>query len=315
MKEGMFNMYGIIDIGSNSMHLNIYKKEAGKTNIIFNKEISAGLASYVLHGRMTPEGIDKACKVLHEFQILLQQFNIEAYAFATAALRDADNSQEAIEEITRRTGIQVYVLSSEREAELDFIGASRSMPEHTDSLFVDIGGASTELVVAKDGKMVKSFTIRAGSLNMYNKHVSDLIPNRKERKAIEKEIQEALLANPEFAEGEYPNICGIGGTVRAAGKLNNDIFGLPADSMEINASNIKKLIKMLENDEEEDLVSSDTLDILVRLVPDRVRTILPGMIILHTLIRHYHTKTIQISTTGVREGYLYSHVLGEEAEK
>ena len=116
-------MYGIIDIGSNSMHLNIYKRENGKTSMVFTKETAAGLASYVLHGRMTPDGIDKACEVLRDFHLLLEQFNIEAYAFATAALRDADNCQEAIDEITRRTGIQVYILSSEREAELDFIGA------------------------------------------------------------------------------------------------------------------------------------------------------------------------------------------------
>ena len=241
-------MYGIIDIGSNSMHLNIYKRENGKTSMVFTKETAAGLASYVLHGRMTPDGIDKACEVLRDFHLLLEQFNIEAYAFATAALRDADNCQEAIDEITRRTGIQVYILSSEREAELDFIGASTAMNVH-DSLFVDIGGASTELVIAKDGQIESSFSMRIGSLNMYNKHVADLIPTHKERKAIEKEVLEALSADPAFSQGEHPNICGIGGTIRAAGKLNNDIFGLPADSMEINASNIKKIIKMLENDE------------------------------------------------------------------
>ena len=71
---------------------------------------------------------------------------------------------------------------------------------------------------------------------------------------------------------------------------------------------------MLENDEEDDLVSSDTLDILVRLVPDRVRTILPGLIILHTIIKLYKSRSIQISTAGVREGYLYSKLV-DEAQK
>ena len=144
---------------------------------------------------------------------------------------------------------------------------------------------------------------------METRHVADLIPTHKERKAIEKEVLDALAQDPVFSQGIHPNICGIGGTIRAAGKLNNDIFGLPADSMEINASNIKKIIKMLENDEEDDLVSSDTLDILVRLVPDRVRTILPGLIILHSIIKLYKSKTVQISTAGVREGYLYSKIM------
>lgn len=301
-------MYGIIDIGSNTIHLNIYKRENGKTILILNKETTAGLASYVLHGRMTPAGIEKAVEVLIDFHSLLSQFNIEAYAFATAALRDADNSQEAIDEITRRTGIPIYVLSGEREAELDFIGANSSM-QIDDSLFVDIGGASTELVIAQNGSISKTFTMPIGSLNMYNRHVSDLIPDRKERKTIEQEVLAALNTDSELSNGEHPEICGIGGTIRAAGKINNDLFGLPAENMDINAANIKKIIKLLENDEEEELVSSDTLDTLVRLVPDRVRTILPGLIILHTIIRHFKSRIVHISTAGVREGYLYSHVL------
>ena len=266
------------------------------------------MASYVLHGRMTPAGIEKAVEVLIDFHSLLSQFNIEAYAFATAALRDADNSQEAIDEITRRTGIPIYVLSGEREAELDFIGANSSM-QIDDSLFVDIGGASTELVIAQNGSISKTFTMPIGSLNMYNRHVSDLIPDRKERKTIEQEVLAALNTDSELSNGEHPEICGIGGTIRAAGKINNDLFGLPAENMDINAANIKKIIKLLENDEEEELVSSDTLDTLVRLVPDRVRTILPGLIILHTIIRHFKSRIVHISTAGVREGYLYSHVL------
>lgn len=45
--------------------------------------------------------------------------------------------------------------------------------------------------------------------------------------------------------------------------------------------------KLLENDEVDNLISSETLDILLKIVPDRARTILPGMIILNTLIKHF----------------------------
>ena len=107
-------------------------------------------------------------------------------------------------------------------------------------------------------------------------------------------------------------ICGVGGTLRAASRLNNELFDLAPDNLEINAANIKKIIKLLENDEEDELLSIDTLEILLKVVPDRVRTVLPGLIILHTLIKYFSIKTIQISCTGVREGYLYDHVLKKE---
>ena len=58
----------------------------------------------------------------------------------------------------------------------------------------------------------------------------------------------------------------------------------------------------------------NTLRKILRVVPDRVHTIIPGMLILDTIIRYFDSEVIFISNYGVREGYLYSKVLGEEWE-
>ena len=48
---------------------------------------------------------------------------------------------------------------------------------------------------------------------------------------------------------------------------------------------------------------------LLKVVPDRVRTVLPGMIILYTLVKHFHSDYVEVTRAGVRDGYLYRYVL------
>ncbi len=306
-------MYGIIDIGSNTIRLNIYKITDGQVTLLLNKKNTAGLASYVKNKQMLPAGIEKATEVLTDFKFLLEHFGIQnVYAFATAALRNVENSAKAVEEIVARSGVPIVVLPGEKEAELDFVGAT-SIMKADDGLLVDIGGASTELVIYKNNKILKAYSMPIGSLNMYNEHVSHLLPTRKERKAIKQTVLAQIAKDADLKHGDYPHICGVGGTIRAMGKLNNELFNLPQTTKEVKAPNIKKIIKLLENDEDDNLLSSDTLDILLKIVPDRVRTILPGMIILHTIVKHFHGETVFISSAGVREGYLYAEVLKKNA--
>ncbi|MBO6179372.1 MAG: phosphatase [Selenomonadaceae bacterium] len=301
-------MYAIIDVGSNTVRLNIYKYEFGRLSFVLSRKESVGLASYVKNGAMMRAGIHRVAAVLAEFRELLEDLSIEhIYAFATAALRNATNSKEAVEEVENRSGLKLDVISGEEEARLDFIGASTAV-NITDGLLVDIGGGSTELVPYKDGKMLHAVSIPMGSLNTYNNFVSNILPTKAERKAIKQAVLVEIGKHPEFEGGIYPTICGVGGTARAANKLNIDLFQLDIGNSKIKSPNLKKMIKLLENDESK-LVPVETLDILLRVVPDRVRTLLPGMIVLYTIAKYFKSDIIEVTNAGVRDGYLREHVL------
>lgn len=307
-------MYAIVDVGSNTVRLNIYKMEYGQPVPVLSRKESVGLASYVRNGQMLPAGIQLVTEVLSSFKVLLEGLKISnVHVFATAALRNAKNSKAAVGEIIKNSGLDVKVISGEMEAELDFIGASHALDNMESGILVDIGGGSTELVPYKDGKMLTAISLPFGSLNTYDKFVANILPTAKERKAIKKAVTEALKKLPdEFGKGAYPVICGVGGTARAANKLAIDMFRLPAEETSINVINLGKMIKILEN-REKDSVPVDALDILVRVIPYRVRTILPGMIILQTIAKYFGSETIEVTESGVREGYLYKFVVnGEE---
>lgn len=75
------------------------------------------------------------------------------------------------------------------------------------------------------------------------------------------------------------------------------------------------MVKKLENRENKKLVPRETLETLLKVVPERVRTIMPGMIILNTIVKYFNVQSIYVSRAGVREGYLYKQVLTKEGEQ
>ena len=161
----------IIDIGSNSMRLTVYEIVGEKFKILFREKSMAGLAGYVEEGRLSAEGIARACSGLLEFRERLAALDILNVAvFATASLRNIFNTAEAVWAIQTATGFSVEVLSGTEEALLGYYGAELEASSPSGA-FLDIGGGSTEVVVFDRGAPVQSASFRVGSLSLYRSYV------------------------------------------------------------------------------------------------------------------------------------------------
>ena len=305
-------MYAIVDIGSNTMRLVIFKvEEDGRPRVLLNKKEMAELASFIKDGMMMAEGIDRACYILDSFNLLSKDLGIKKmHVFATASLRNISNSQAAVSEIEDRTGVPITLLSGEQEAEYDFVGAARTI-DLKSGLLVDIGGGSTELVVYENLQMVEGVSLPIGSLSMYTKYVKHLFPTKKERRQIESCVKEMLKKYGVDKMSDCESVCGVGGTIRNVDKLNSYYYKLSRNNRFILAENLEWMVKKLENREEKRFVARETLETLLNVVPERVRTILPGMIILNTIVKYFGIKNIYVSRAGVREGFLYRQVLNK----
>jgi exopolyphosphatase/guanosine-5'-triphosphate,3'-diphosphate pyrophosphatase len=64
-----------------------------------------------------------------------------------------------------------------------------------------------------------------------------------------------------------------------------------------------------------EIISKENLELLLKVVPERIKTIIPGLIILDTLASQFQSETITVSKSGVREGYLYDKVLKKKIIK
>ena len=304
-------IHGIIDIGSNTVRMAVYRIEYGKLELLLKKKHAVGLAAYVKENRMTQEGIDRACEVLEEFRLFLTTFRIEhVTAFTTAALRNVENSAEAVGEISARTGIAVQVLSGDEEATFDFIGATYSM-QSEDGILVDIGGASTEIVHYRARQILHVSSLPLGSLAMYTKYVEGLLPSRAELADIAAETKQIIEAVEPLRGLCYAELCGIGGTFKGTKQLKNALYNLPERHERVALQNIESMLAQFACDA--GAVSNEVLDVLINVVPERIKTILPGMMIAKCLAEHFGSQTIVYSDSGVREGYLYDRILPQIA--
>ena len=98
----------VIDIGSNSIRMNVYRVRNEKFRLLFSKKAMAGIVSYVRDGRLNKDGIGVLCSTLDGFAKVLTQLEIDrSYVFATASLRNIDNTREVLAAIERKTGWKV----------------------------------------------------------------------------------------------------------------------------------------------------------------------------------------------------------------
>lgn len=299
-------MYAIIDVGSNTIRLTVYRVYKDDFKILFNQKVMAGLAGYVEDNKITQEGIDTACKALANFKSIVDNFNIEnLLVFATASLRNVENTDEAVSQICKKTGINVEIISGEEEARLDFEGATHNIIDMNSGLLVDIGGGSTELVSYENKEIINAVSIHLGSLKLYKKCVENIIPTKSESEKLQKTSVKELEKVNEIKKQKYSVICGVGGTIRAVLKLNNFIFKAHETNRTITVLNLQKILEVLRKGE------TEGVNTILKVCPDRIHTIIPGITLLYNIAKFYDCDMITVSSYGVREGYLYDRVINK----
>ena len=299
-------LHGIIDIGSNTIRMAIYLIEGQQIEMLMKKKHIVGLASYLKDGVMQPDGIDAAVVVLQEFKDFLQTFNIDSVvAFTTAALRNAKNSKAAVREIECRTGSNIMVITGDEEATFDFVGATHDI-KVASGLLVDIGGGSTEIVAYEDRKIIKKVSIPLGSLAFHTKYIKGVLPTSAECQLMYKEAGKTIAAVNDFTGITGASIAGIGGTFKGANALYNEMFHIPLAN---NCMQADKLAEIIDTFKLDNGITQAMTIMMMRTVPDRMHTVIPGLIIADVLAKYFHSKTITYSDSGVREGYIYSEIV------
>ncbi len=294
----------IIDIGSNSMRLSLYEINGTEFKILFKEKIMAGLAGYVENGYLTKEGIECAYTGLNKFKDVLKSLEISNTAvFATASLRNIKNTKEAVKIIKENTGYQVDVISGKEEAMFGYSGAMLSL-DIKEGVFLDIGGASTEIVLFKNKEIFKSTSIPIGSLKLYKECVKNILPGNGSMKRIEKQLRENMDESIFKKSNSYSKIACVGGTSRAVLKIASKLFSLPESCNSISIEQLKRVIYTLTS-------SNKATELILRLTPERIHTIIPGLKILEYTADKFSGKEILFSRYGVREGYLCHKIISK----
>ncbi len=170
-----------VDMGTNSFRLIIARvDEEGNFKIINKEKELIRLASHEGKGLsiITDAEIKTAIKALKKFKSVAEFYHAPIRAVATSATREAKNKHEFISQINEKTGIEVEVIEGNHEARLIFQGVQSAIPlNDKKAICIDIGGGSTEFIMAENCKVVSTESIRLGAVRLTKKFFPDFVVN------------------------------------------------------------------------------------------------------------------------------------------
>lgn len=292
---------GIVDIGSNTIRLVLYDIHKGKYKKLISKKKMAGLAGYISDGKLNNQGIKKLMKILSGYQKIAKIFQIsKMYYFATASLRNIQNSQEVIQQVKKEIGVCIDLISGEEEGYLDYYAVSQKLHLKT-GILMDVGGGSSELVAFKNEEILGNRSLPIGSLNLYSEYVHGILPGLEEKIEMNQVIDKQLREYGHLVK--VKQMIGIGGSIRAVHMLVQELIGTNGREKGFYREDLRELLYLTEENEK------DFIRQMLKRKPDRLHTIVPGILIIGKLMDYCGCEEILVSDVGVREGFLQKRVM------
>jgi exopolyphosphatase/guanosine-5'-triphosphate,3'-diphosphate pyrophosphatase len=300
--------YGLMDIGSNTIHAVVYEFNGQKWRKVLSEKEYAELISYVEEQQLTPEGIDRLCQAIESlgqvFQVLACN---ETIYFATSALRALTNREAVLQQVKEQTGVTMTIISGQEEAYYDYVSLQQYIKQPK-ALGLDLGGGSGQLFYYQEQTLVTSASYEIGCLRLYNQYVSGVLPSAKERNAICKQVRQLLREGPELSKTGMDTLYVMGGTGRACAKLFQSLQGLPKaeDGCWLTLAQLRELLTTVQE------LGLHGVRIMNRLFPERLCSMVPGLLAIMTVAEYAGVKRICIIKEGLREGVLRSKFLKED---
>lgn len=231
-----------IDIGSNTIHLVVARCWPDYLDILADELDLTRLGESVnVSGAISEEKTEQALAVIGHYVTLARRLEAETILLiATEAIRRASNREVFLKRIEQQVGLPVALISGEAEAVLTFYGATYEL-YHTgraplDLGVVDLGGGSTELVTAHDGRITWRLSLSIGSGWLLDRYLPSDPPTRQERATARAFLQDALrnLTIPFYP----PVLVATGGSANSLWLLAERAFGLPESQRSLSAEDL-----------------------------------------------------------------------------
>jgi exopolyphosphatase/guanosine-5'-triphosphate,3'-diphosphate pyrophosphatase len=287
----------VIDVGSNSVRLVLYRLEGRAIWTVYNEKVLAGLGRDLgATGRLSPGGVDAALAALRRFRAVLDAAAPDAiFTAATAAVREAADGQDFVGRVQAETGLTLRVLSGQEEARYAALGVLAGSP-HGDGVVGDLGGASLELVRLSAEGPVEGATLALGPFAL-----TGVRPDK-----VRGEI-EARLA-PHAARFRAASFQAVGGAWRNLALLHMRMSGYPLQIVhqyEMSRADALDAARFLSRQ------SRTSLERIEGVSRKRLETLPHAAMVLEALIEQLGIERIAVSAYGLREGLLFEGMAPE----
>jgi exopolyphosphatase/guanosine-5'-triphosphate,3'-diphosphate pyrophosphatase len=283
----------VIDVGSNSVRLVLYRIEGRSIWTVFNEKVLAGLGRDLNStGRLSPEGAAAAMSALRRFQMVVGRISRDRiFTAATAAIRQASDGPAFTEQVASETGLDLRVLSGLEEARYAALGVLAGAPAET-GLVGDLGGASLELTpIGPDGAGAGA-SLPLGPFAFRARGDSDL-------EGLRREIDERLTGIERFRTSHFH---AVGGAWRNLALIHMHMTGYPlrvVHQYEMSRTDALNACRFVASQ------SKKSLEAVEGVSRKRAETLPHAAIVLERLILRLDIQTVYLSAYGVREGLLF----------
>ena len=232
----------------------------------------------------------------------------EILIVATSAVRDAGNRQVFLERIQRATGLPVRVVPGEEEARLALLGTLHGLATLSGSLLLlDIGGGSTEFILARERQFVRAVSLPLGVVPLAERYRTAEPVDAARYAGMEEEIRSRLATGlADFAGNSRPDhLIGTAGTVTTLAALDLELQAYDPERVQghvLQRHRAEMIVARLAA-----LPASDRAR-LPCLPPGRADVIVPGTVICLAAMDHFGFRSVIVSDFGLREGILIQHL-------
>ena len=290
---------GVLDVGSNTIHLQVVDAHLGGPPIPNSSHKSIIKLTEFLDeaGAITDTGIEKITDAIQKNMANAQHLNIdELLAFATSAIREAVNSDEVLAHVNKTCSIDLQVLSGEEEARFTFLAARRWLGWSAgDLLVLDIGGGSLEIARGAEENPTFKTSMQLGAGRLTRSHLKGDPFTVKSLKALEEYIEDQIepLARS-LATFEKDVAAGTSKTFRTLAKLAQNLYPKLGAHLTLDAlDQIVPEIQSLDLDQRIELPGVSM---------ERAHQLVAGSMVARQLMRTLNLKEIRICPWALREG-------------
>lgn len=301
-------IFAIIDLGTNTFNLLIAERLQNATfRKIFNTRIAVKLGEGTINdGYISPAPFQRGIDALKQFQHYLREFNVEqTYAFATSAIRSALNGVEFVNHAKKETGIIITIIDGNEEADLIYHGNRMAVKMNESiSLIMDIGGGSTEFILANHSNIFwkQSFLLGAARLIERFKLSDPITPEEVSmfNNYLKKELTPLFEAVKTFKSVELIGSSGAFDSVI-------DVIAGEFNTGELNENQTEYSINLGHYFHISEKIKKTTLKdryYIKGLIDMRVDMIVISVLLIDFILNELELKTMRVSTFSLKEGVI-----------
>lgn len=283
----------VVDVGSNSVRLVLYRIEGRAIWTVFNEKVLAGLGRKVGEtGRLSPEGVKTAMAALRRFHAVLDGAHpAKVFAAATAAVREAKDGPAFVARVKAETGLSIRVLTGAEEAHFSALGVIAGQPDAA-GIVGDLGGSSLELVQVSKRRVGKGVTLPLGPFALG-------APSPVDPETVRPRIAAVLSgAAKRFRGGCFH---AVGGAWRNIALIHMDATNYPlriVNQYEMTAQEALEAARFVARQ------SRASLERIPGVSKKRAETLPYSALVLEGLITQLGIERISMSAFGLREGLI-----------